>query len=93
MAATMGLSKYAVELGLEAGLSRSALLNLLAESSGRSFALKVLSRHGETQGMAFTANLQEKVSLLGEALGIQHPTYLAFKAAADQLTKLHSVKC
>jgi 3-hydroxyisobutyrate dehydrogenase len=86
MAATMGLSVCALDLGVKAGLDKAGLVKLFTESSGRSFALEVLARHGDSHNMTFKMTLQEKVTLLGEVLGTDHPTYQAFETAAAQIS-------
>jgi 3-hydroxyisobutyrate dehydrogenase-like beta-hydroxyacid dehydrogenase len=70
MAANMGVGDAALAAGDALGLSRQALVELLAASSGRSFALEVRARMPTPQAFAHGAALLAKdVRLLGEVMG------------------------
>lgn len=85
MAANVGLVHCAVSAGVEAGLGREELLQLLGASSGRSFALDVYARSSGSGGFSRAHTLIEKVHLLGKVLGSDHETYRLLRDAASQL--------
>lgn len=89
MAANMGLAHLAVSAGTAQGLDRSALLTLLKASSGRSFALDTYAKHSDPRAFSRVTTLIEKIDLLGEVLGQEHETCIAFQAACKALSRLH----
>ena len=81
MAANMGLAHHAISAGTDLGIDREALRQLLGASSGRSFALEVYVRQRDA-GFAQAGTLFEKIELLGQVIGYDHPAYLALRDAA-----------
>jgi 3-hydroxyisobutyrate dehydrogenase len=82
MVANLGLAHSAVSMADELQLERSALLDLLAASSGRSYALEVYARQSSLAAFSNHAALLEKVQLLGSVAGEQHPAMCVLRAAA-----------
>lgn len=85
MVANMGLAHRAVTSGVELGLDREALLQLLQSSSAGSFALDVYAKRADIQSFDRAETLFEKVHLLGEILGKGHPTFRVLLDAANSL--------
>lgn len=86
MAANLGLADAAVTAGVELGLDRVSLLQLLNASSGKSFALETYARMASPQSFAHGASLLSKdVALLGAMLGATHATFKALDDAAQVL--------
>jgi 3-hydroxyisobutyrate dehydrogenase len=81
MAANMGLAHSAIAAGSELGIDPAMLARLLQESSGRSFALEVYAKQ-RNGGFPHAASLVDKVRLLGEVIGPDHPTIIALRNAA-----------
>jgi len=88
MAANLGLAHGAMALGIEQGLDRQALAQLLNASSGRSYALEVYSRMRDSRAFTHGSTLLEKVQLLGEAVGHNNPALRALRDAATALRDL-----
>jgi 3-hydroxyisobutyrate dehydrogenase-like beta-hydroxyacid dehydrogenase len=86
MAANLGLAHGAMTLGVEQGLDRQALVQLLNASSSRSYALQVYTRMRDAGAFAHSSTLLNKVRLLGEAVGHDNP---AVRALRDAATALH----
>lgn len=87
MVATMGLAHRSVMAGVELGLDREALLQLLKSSSASSFALDVYAKQADIRSFDRAETLLEKVHLLGEILGNRHPTFRVLLEAANSLKK------
>ena len=85
MIANMGLLHSAVTAGVDAGLDRDEFIRLLGASSGRSFALDVYARNPDPEGFGRLQTLLEKIDLLGEVLGRDHPTYALLREATSPL--------
>lgn len=84
LAANIGLADMALAAGVELGISRDALVELLQASSGRSFGLEVRARMPAPTSFAHGAALLKKdVRLLGEVLGEQDPAFAALRDAAE----------
>jgi 3-hydroxyisobutyrate dehydrogenase-like beta-hydroxyacid dehydrogenase len=82
MAANLGVGDAALAAGDALGLARDALLELLAASSGRSFALEVRGRLPTAQAFAHAAALLTKdVRLLGEVMGPASADYQRIRDA------------
>jgi 3-hydroxyisobutyrate dehydrogenase-like beta-hydroxyacid dehydrogenase len=88
MAANLGLAHGAMTLGVEQGLNRQALAQLLNASSGRSYALEVYTRMRDSGAFKHGVTLLEKVQLLGEAVGHDNPALAALRDAATTLSDL-----
>jgi 3-hydroxyisobutyrate dehydrogenase-like beta-hydroxyacid dehydrogenase len=88
MAANLGLAHGAMTLGVKQGLNRQALAQLLNASSGRSYALEVYTRMRDPSAFTHSATLLEKVQLLGEAVGQNHPALRVLRDAATALRDL-----
>jgi 3-hydroxyisobutyrate dehydrogenase-like beta-hydroxyacid dehydrogenase len=83
LAANLGLVHNAVAGGVQMGIDRAALCELLKASSGRSYALEVYERMTDLSAFAHPAMLLAKdVRLLGEALGAGDPAFAALRDAA-----------
>lgn len=85
MAAQLGLAHSAAAIAQELGLSPATTLELLCASSARSYALEIYARHGAISTFTSRATLAEKVRLLGEVLGSNHPTAKLLRDAARPL--------
>lgn len=76
MAANLALAHAATELGTSLELNRAELLTLIANSSGRSFALDVYARMPSPGAFAHGAALLKKdIRLLGELAGSDNNHY------------------
>ncbi len=83
LAANLGLAHAALTAADGLGIDRSALVELLMASSGRSFGLEVCSRMSSPASFAHGGALLAKdVRLLGEVLGEQAPMVAALREAA-----------
>lgn len=82
LAANIGLADMALAAGVELGIGKAALVELLQASSGRSFGLEVRARMPDPTSFAHGAALLKKdVRLLGEVLGEQDPAFAALRDA------------
>ena len=87
--ANLGLVEAALDGGDTLGIDRAALIELLLESSGKSFALEVRSRMDHpTKFRHGGALLRKDLRLLGEVLGSDNSTTAAFRHAAQEFTKV-----
>jgi 3-hydroxyisobutyrate dehydrogenase-like beta-hydroxyacid dehydrogenase len=83
LAANLGVVHSGVVGGLEHGMQRPALVELLKASSGRSFALEVYERMTDLATFEHGAKLLEKdVRLLGEVMGKDDPGFVVLERAA-----------
>lgn len=83
MAANLSVAHHALAAGVELGIPREALVQLLVASSGRSFALDVCARMPTPASFAHGAALLSKdVRLLGEVTGSQNLSYVQLRDAA-----------
>jgi 3-hydroxyisobutyrate dehydrogenase-like beta-hydroxyacid dehydrogenase len=83
LTANLGLVHNAVAGGVAMGVDRTALIELLKESSGRSYGLEVYARMTKLANFAHPAMLLAKdVRLLGETLGPEHPAFAVIRDAA-----------
>jgi 3-hydroxyisobutyrate dehydrogenase-like beta-hydroxyacid dehydrogenase len=85
LVANMGLLHSAVTAGVAEGLDRDQLIHLLGASSARSFALQVYERNPAPAAFARLQTMIEKVHLLGDVLGKNHPTYVLLRDAVAPL--------
>jgi len=85
MAANLGLAHRAMSVASGLGIDRQALLGLLNESSGRSYALEVYARQPSLAAFANRATLLDKVRLLGKVIGEQDPAFAVLRNAAALL--------
>ena len=85
MVANMGLAHSALLAGIEFGLDKDKLLELLLRSSGGSFGLSVYARHSDIEKFDRLEQLLEKLELLGSVLGTNHPSYNDLNNAALKL--------
>lgn len=85
LVANMGLLHSAITAGVADGLDRDRLIQLLGASSGRSFALQVYANNPDPQSFGRLRTMIEKVDLLGEVLGKDHPTYKLMSTAVAPL--------
>jgi 3-hydroxyisobutyrate dehydrogenase-like beta-hydroxyacid dehydrogenase len=84
MAANLSIAHHALIAGIELGISREVLVQLLVSSSGRSFALDVCSRMPTPTSFNHGAALLEKdVRLLGEVAGSDNVSYIQLREAAQ----------
>lgn len=89
MAANVSVAHHALGAGVELGVARDALKQLLLASSGRSFGLEVCSRMPAPASFAHGAALLAKdIKLLGEVLGEEHATAAALRDAAMPFIRL-----
>jgi len=83
LTAHLGLVHNAVAGGVAMGVDRTALIELLKASSGRSYGLEVYARMTRLANFAHPAMLLAKdVRLLGETLGPEHPAFAVIRDAA-----------
>ena len=85
MAANLGLVHSAVSAGVELGLDRQQWMQLLQAGSGRSYASEVYARQSSLEAFSQQQKLTEKIGLLAEVLGEQHPAVRTLRNAADPL--------
>lgn len=84
LAANLGLAHVAVEAGKALGVDRASLTELLLASSGRSFALEVISRMESPQSFRHGgALLRKDLDLLSELLAGRHHAAALLAHAAD----------
>lgn len=83
MVANLGLAHSALSVAADLQLDREALLEVLAASSGRSYALEVYARQKTLAAFSNHATLLEKVQLLGAVVGERHPAFCVLRAAAQ----------
>jgi 3-hydroxyisobutyrate dehydrogenase len=89
MAANLSVAHHALAAGIELGVSRDVLVQLLAASSGRSFALDVCARMAGPTSFAHGAALLSKdVRLLGEVTGPTNVSYIQLRDAARSFIDL-----
>jgi 3-hydroxyisobutyrate dehydrogenase len=89
MAANLSVAHHALVAGVELGIPREALVQLLVASSGRSFALDVCARMPTPTSFAHGAALLSKdVRLLGELTKSDHPAYIQLRDAAQPFIDL-----
>jgi 3-hydroxyisobutyrate dehydrogenase len=86
MAAQLGLAHSATSIARELGLDRKTLLEVLSVSSARSYALEVYARQSTPAAFANRAALVDKLRLLGEVLGQDHPTVEVLRKGALPLS-------
>jgi 3-hydroxyisobutyrate dehydrogenase-like beta-hydroxyacid dehydrogenase len=86
LAANLGVADQALAAGACLGLDRAALLELLMSSSGRSFALQVLSRHASLGGFANGVSLADKARLLDEAASGKSVAVAGLRRAASLIS-------
>ena len=91
MAANLALAHSAFSSGTELNLDRTQLKHLLEASSGRSYALQVYARQERPGVFDYSRTLLEKVDLLSDIIGKDHPTFKSLREATDALrTDSHS---
>lgn len=84
LVANLGLAHVALEAGKLLEIDKEQLLELLLASSGRSFALEVLSRMESPAGFRHGgALLRKDLRLLSELLGDRHDAAVQLAHAAD----------
>jgi len=84
LAANIGLADAALQAGLNLGIERDALLELMLASSGQSFGLGVRGRMPVPTSFAHGAALLKKdMRLLGEVLGAEDPNFTALRNAGE----------
>jgi 3-hydroxyisobutyrate dehydrogenase len=89
MAANLSIAHHALTAGIELGIPREVLVQLLVASSGRSFALDVCARMPAPTSFEHGAALLEKdVRLLGEVAGSDSVPYIQLRAAAQPFIDL-----
>lgn len=74
LAANLAMAHHAVTAGEHLHLDRKALVQLLLESSGRSFALEVYGRQSSLADFPNAASLADKARLLSKAAGGASPS-------------------
>ena len=85
--ANLGLVEAALEGGDKLGIDRASLLELLLNSSGKSFALEVRARMSSLSSFRHGGTLLRKdLRLLGEVLGEDDPCATALRDAAARFT-------
>jgi 3-hydroxyisobutyrate dehydrogenase len=85
--ANLGLVEAALEGGDKLGIDRASLLELLLNSSGKSFALEVRARMSSLSSFRHGgALLRKDLRLLGEVLGEDDPSATALRDAAMRFT-------
>lgn len=91
LAANISVAHHALIAGIELGIPREALVQLLVASSGRSFGLDVCARMPSPTSFEHGAALLEKdVRLLGEVLGASNPAFAQLSNAAVPFLQLAS---
>lgn len=84
LVANLGLAHAAVEAGKALGVDKASLTELLLASSGRSFALEVISRMESPRGFRHGgALLRKDLDLLSEVLAGRHHAAAQLAHAAD----------
>lgn len=91
LAANISVAHHALMVGIDLGIPREALVQLLLASSGRSFGLNVCARMASPTNFEHGAALLEKdVRLLGEVLGTGDPAFARLRDAAVPFLNLAS---
>lgn len=83
LAANLSVAHHALAAGIELGIPKEVLVQLLVASSGRSFALDVCARMPTPGSFAHGATLLNKdVRLLGKVTGPENPSFIQLRDVA-----------
>lgn len=84
LAANLGTVHMAVRAGLNLGLDREALLELLGSSSGRSFALDSYARQSDLASFRHRLRLYEQLGVLASVLGDERAEISNLRSSAQR---------